>query len=289
MHVTGFTFIKNAIKYDYPIVEAIKSILPLCDVFVVAVGQSEDDTLELVKSIDPDKIQILETQWDESLREGGVVLARETDKAFQVISEKSDWCFYIQGDEVVHEKYHPSIQKAMMQWKDTKEVDGLLFDYLHFYGSYDYVATASNWYKNEVRIIRNNKNIYSYKDAQGFRKNNNQTLCVKSANAYIYHYGWVKPPKNMQEKQKTFQKLWHDDTWVKEHVPEVEEFDYSGIDRLRLFDGSHPEVMQERIENRNWYFHHDISHNKTSFKDYIKSLLHKYLGLDFSYRNYKKI
>jgi hypothetical protein len=30
---------------DYPIVEAIKSILPICDDFVVAVGNSDDDTL----------------------------------------------------------------------------------------------------------------------------------------------------------------------------------------------------------------------------------------------------
>ena len=40
MRVSGFTFIRNAIHYDYPIVEAIHSILPLCDEVVVAVGNS---------------------------------------------------------------------------------------------------------------------------------------------------------------------------------------------------------------------------------------------------------
>ena len=61
MKVAGFTFIKNALIYDYPIVEAIQSILPLCDEVVVAVGKSEDKTLELIQSIHPSKIRIIET------------------------------------------------------------------------------------------------------------------------------------------------------------------------------------------------------------------------------------
>ncbi len=104
MKVVGFTFIRNAITYDYPIVEAIQSILPLCDQVVVAVGQSTDATLELIKNIDSPKIKIIETVWDDSLREGGRVLAEETNKAYQAIDEDADWCFYIQGDEVMHEK-----------------------------------------------------------------------------------------------------------------------------------------------------------------------------------------
>ncbi len=107
MKVSGFSFIRNAIQYDYPIVEAIQSILPLCDEFVIAVGRSEDQTLSLIQSIQSDKIRIIETVWDDSLREGGRVLAVETDKALAAIAPDSDWAFYIQGDEVVHEKYLP--------------------------------------------------------------------------------------------------------------------------------------------------------------------------------------
>ena len=161
MNVIGFTFIRNAIKFDYPIVEAILSVLPLCDEFVVAVGNSQDDTLTLIKTIKSTKIRIIETTWDDSLRDGGRVLALETDKAFQAISGRADWCFYIQGDEVVHEKYHDAIRMAMHHHLTDDKVDGLLFKYLHFYGSYDYIATSSKWYKNEIRIVRNNKRIYS--------------------------------------------------------------------------------------------------------------------------------
>jgi len=185
MKVTGFSFIRNAIKYDYPIVEAIKSILPICDDFVVAVGKSEDNTLELIKNIDPSKIRIIETVWDDSLREGGKVLAVETNKAFQAIRDDSDWTFYIQGDEVMHEKYLPVVKSAMEKYLHNKRVDGLLFNYTHFYGSYDYVGASPRWYSNEIRVIRNNKSIYSFRDAQGFRKGYNEKLKVKAIDAYI--------------------------------------------------------------------------------------------------------
>ena len=289
MHITGFSFIKNAILYDYPIKEAILSILPMCDEFVIAVGKSDDDTLSLINAIDSDKIRIIETIWDERLREGGKVLAAETDKAFQAIGDKSDWCFYIQGDEVIHEKYHQNIMDTMKKYLHVYEIDGLLFDYTHFYGSYDYVATSSGWYKNEIRIIRNNKNIYSFRDAQGFRKDNNKKLSVAKVNAAVYHYGWVKAPANMQAKQKTFQKLWHSDEWVSQHVADVNEFDYSGIDLLERFVGEHPEVMKSRIERCNWQFVRDISQNRVTLKERLKGFIKQYLGLDFSYKNYHLI
>ncbi|MBK9733695.1 MAG: glycosyltransferase family 2 protein [Saprospiraceae bacterium] len=289
MHVTGFTFIRQAIKYDYPIVEAILSILPLCDDFIVAVGQSDDETLSLIQNIDSNKIKIIETIWDDTLREGGKVLAVETDKAFREISDKADWCFYIQGDEVIHEKYHDVIINEMIKWKDVTTVDGLLFNYLHFYGSYDYIATSSHWYKNEIRIIKNNKDIFSYRDAQGFRKGKDKKLNVKPMDAYVYHYGWVKPPKHMQLKQETFQKFWHDDEWVAKNVPRTQQFDYSIIDKLEKFSGTHPAVMKERIKRLNWFFTYDLSRNKKTLKEMFKKFTKKYFGFDFSYKNYRKI
>jgi hypothetical protein len=290
MKVTGFTFIRNAIKYDYPVVEAIRSILPVCDDFVVAVGRSEDATLELIKSIAPDKIRIVETIWDDSLRTGGQVLAEETNKAFQAISADTDWCFYIQGDEVVHEKYYAAIQAGMEQFKDKKEVDGLLFKYLHFYGSYDYIGTSSQWYQNEIRIIRNDKSFYSYRDAQGFRKGDNEKLRVKAIDAYIYHYGWVKEPAAMQRKREEFNKLWHDDEWIDKNIAKADAFDYAAhIDALELFKDTHPAVMLKRIAQKNWKFDYDVTFNNTPLKEKIKSLVAKTTGLDFNYKNYKLI
>ncbi|MCB0804471.1 MAG: hypothetical protein KDC05_01660 [Bacteroidales bacterium] len=288
MKVSGFTFIRNAIKYDYPVVESIRSILPLCDEVVVAVGNSDDDTRNLIAGID-DKIKIVDTVWDDSLRVGGRVLALETDKAFGAVSNDSDWAFYIQGDEVMHEKYLDEVRSQMEQWKDDKRVEGLLFKYLHFYGSYDFVASSTRWYSHEIRVIRADKSIYSFRDAQGFKIGNNRRLRVKPIDAYIYHYGWVKEPAAMQKKQETFNKYWHDDDWMEENIVKASEFDYSNIDALKPFEGTHPKVMQERLKRKNWKFEFDFSKSNISRKDKLKIYLRDRFGIDTGYKNYRKI
>jgi len=288
MFVSGFTIVRNAIRFDYPIVEAIKSILPLCDEVVVAVGKSEDETLQLIKSINDSKIKIIETIWDDSLREGGKVLAAETNKAYDAISEKADWCFYIQGDEVMHEKYLPTIKSEMEKWKDDTRVEGLLLNYTHFYGSYDFVGDSRKWYREEIRIVRKNKEIRSYKDAQGFRKSDNSKLVVQPINAFVYHYGWVKPPAAMQAKQESFHKMWHDDKWMKENIPAAKEFDYSQIDSLAKFAGTHPIVMQERVQKQNWKFDFDPTKKKWGIK--MKFLMWVEINFGWrigAYKNYR--
>jgi hypothetical protein len=281
MKVSGFTIIRNAVKNDYPVVEAITSVLPICDEFVVAIGKSDDATYELIKNIPSDKIRIIQTVWDETLREGGRTFALETDKAFQAISADSDWCFYIQADEVLHEKYYDTVRDAMIRFKDDKSVDGLLFNYK---------GESWQWYRREIRIIRNNKNIFSYKDAQGFRKKPNQKLNVKLIDAYIYHYGWVKDPRLMQKKINNWYKFYRDDSWINNHVVPDQEFDYGNVSSLELFTGSHPEVMLPRIERKNWKFDYDISRKKYSTKEKMKRFISFLIGYRIGeYKNYKLI
>jgi hypothetical protein len=284
MKVAGFTIVRNAVKYDYPIVEAITSVLPLCDEFIVAVGNGEDNTLDLIQAINSPKIRIIHTIWDDTLREGGRVLAVETDKAFQAVSSDVDWCFYIQADEVVHEKYYDTIRQAMAKYKDDMAVDGLLFHYTHFYGSYDYVGESWNWYRREIRIVRNEKSIFSYRDAQGFRKEPNKKLRVKLIDAFIYHYGWVRDPRAMQHKQRAFSSFYHNDQWIDEHLAKAAEFDYSQIDSLALFLDTHPAVMAKRISEKNWKFDFDVSKKNYSLKERIKRFVGFRIG---EYKNYK--
>lgn len=287
MRVCGFTIIRNAVKLDYPVVEAILSILPACDEFVVAVGKSEDDTLNLVKGIGSDKIRIIETEWDDTLREGGRVLAAETDKALRAIPAGTDWCFYIQADEAMHERYVPVVRAAMEKYKDDLTVDGLLFNYEHFYGSFDFVGDSWKWYRREIRIVRHHPGIFSYRDAQGFRKKLNEKLSVKMVDAYIYHYGWVRDPRTMQRKQKEFSHFYHKDEWIRDHFAKAEAFDYSQIDSLKAFSGSHPAVMAERIRRLNWKFDHDPSQNKIAFREKMKRLISRLAGYRVGeYRNY---
>ena len=291
MKVSGFTFIRNAIKYDYPILEAIRSILPLCDEVIVAVGNSEDDTLQLIQSIDP-KVKIIETVWDDSVREGGRTLALETDKAYAAISKDSDWAFYIQGDEILHEQYYPAIKASMLKYKDKPSIDGLLFNYLHFYGSYDYVGSSISWYPDEIRIIRVRKDIFSYRDAQGFRKQPNEKLNVKRIDAWMYHYGWVKPPTGLNQKVRNFTQFYHDDAWLAENVPADYEFDFGNAERLTRFTGTHPNVSLSRIKAQNWDFDFDpaVLRSKMSLRRKVLQKIADWTGWRIGeYKNYQRI
>ena len=288
MFVSGFTFIRNAINLDYPVKEAILSILPLVDEMVVAVGQSDDKTRDLIASLGA-KIRIIDTLWDDSLREGGKVLADETNKAFDAVSNQADWCFYIQGDECIHEKYHSHILQQMQLYKEDSRVEGLLFDYAHFYGSYDYLGDSRTWYRKEIRIVKNDKDILSYRDAQGFRKNGKK-LQVKPIDAEVYHYGWVRHPKYQMAKLREANKLWHDDEYIDQKFDASKDFDYSEIDSIKSFTGTHPAVMQSRISKMNWSFDKDPTVKSFGLKLKLLYGIEKLTGWRVGeYRNYKTI
>jgi hypothetical protein len=291
MKVAGFTFIRNALKFDFPVAEAIASVLPLCDAFFVAVGDSDDNTRDFIRRLAPGKLQVLETTWDASLNKGGEVYANETNKAFDAIPAEYDWCFYIQGDEVIHEKDLPAILGAMQKNLQRLEVEGLLFSYRHFFGTYDYVAASRKWYRNEVRVIRNDKTIRSYRDAQGFRKGNKK-LKVMPVEAVIYHYGWVRHPKYMQNKIYAVMKYYGciSEEAATRKAGEME-FNYSRkYDALVKFSGTHPAVMQPRIERLNWTVEVDLARVNLKFRYRILFWWEKLTGIRlFEFRNYKII
>lgn len=242
--------VRNALLLDYPIVEAICSILPLCDEFVIAVGKGEDGTLEAIRGIGDPKIRIIETEWDSAHFVHGKINAVQSNIALDACT--GDWCFYIQADEVVHEADHPMIREAMERYLDDPRVEGLLFDYLHFWGDYDRYHTARNWYRREVRVIRGGIGIRSWKSAQGFRKDEKK-IHVKHCKARIFHYGWVRHPSFMKKKTIALDRLHHDESWVKDRHPDPKEaFRYGTLQHLAKFRGTHPKVMSERIALKDW-------------------------------------
>ncbi|CAN5525631.1 hypothetical protein BH11BAC2_BH11BAC2_24140 [soil metagenome] len=288
MLISGFTFVRNAVKYDYPVVESIRSLLPLVDELVVCLGQSEDETEALLRNINDPKIRIVHSVWDDTLREGGHVLAAETNKAMDALNPSSTWCIYLQADEVIHEADYPAIREAMEQYKDQPQVEGLLFKYVHFFGSYQYVGDARRWYRHEIRIVRKDPLIRSYRDAQGFRRAD-QKLNVKAIDARIFHYGWVKHPQQQLLKQKSFHKLWHSDAVVQKKVKD-QPFDYQDTDSLKEFTGTHPDVMKKRVSEMNWVFTYDRNRKKQKLKDLLLLKIERITGYRFfEYKNYKKV
>jgi glycosyltransferase involved in cell wall biosynthesis len=258
--VSGFTVIKNGILMGYPVVESIRSLLPIVDEFVVAVGQSDDDTRTLIAAIGDPKIRIIDTIWDPTKTKGGLMLSEKTNEALALC--KNDWCFYIQADEVVHEDDYEMISTAIGKAQAESEIEGLLFKYLHFYGSYDSIATSRNWYRNEVRVIRRSSGAQSHNDAQGFRVHGEKPKVLKTP-AQIYHYGWVKPPAKMGQKSKLLNRWWHGNK--RDH--EFDNFEYDRQYGLRPFVGTHPKVMQTLVASQNWKFSYQRSLADWTLKD----------------------
>jgi hypothetical protein len=251
MKISGFTFIRNGIELGYPFRESLLSLAPLCDEVVIAVGDSTDDTLNAIRAIDPGNFRIIETVWDPNERTHGSVLATQTNLALSHCT--GDWCCYLQADEALHEQDIPVIRQSMQDNLADARVEGLLFDYHHFYGNYNYLGAARRWYRREIRIVRNNIGMTSWRDAQGFRIKGRKPR-VRLVPAHIYHYGWVRPPAVMMHKVREFSRLWHSDADIQQQYGDAQSFDYQQIDAVTLFTGAHPQVMADRISAIDWEF-----------------------------------
>ena len=256
---------KNADKLGYPIKEVVLSLLPLVEEFVIAIGDCDPDdkTRELVAGIGSDKIKIIDTVWDLDKYPRGMEHAHQTDIAKEQCS--GDWLFYLQADEIVHEKDHPVIRQRCEELLDDANVEGLLFNYIHFWGDYFHYHNSHSWYKNEIRIIKNDPAIHSWESAQSFRRipvfdglnyrvqKNTFKLNVARVNAEIYHYGWVRPPHVMKSKSVEFSTIHHGKEKAEEmHKNQEVEFNYGDLTKLPLFTGTHPKVMKQRIKEFDW-------------------------------------
>lgn len=263
MKVSGFSFVRNGEVLGYPFVESLHSLLPLCDEVIVAVGNSDDNTLKSVSSIS-NKIRIIETVWDDNKRSDGSILAEQTNIALSHCI--GDWCIYLQGDEVFHEDDYDIIHNEMVQAQDNHSIDALLFRWYHFFGSYDYVGVGRQWYRREIRAFKNTGHVFSWRDAQGFRTKDStgtiKKLNARQTEARVFHYGWVRHPRIQQKKQHAFQRLYHNDDWIRNNIPDKDEFDYSCYE-VAPYSGTHPSVMQRRIgDDRVWTQHFDPSKTK---------------------------
>jgi hypothetical protein len=267
MKISGFTIGKNISKLYYPMKESIMSILPVVDEFIVVLGDSDtDDTTRAeIESIGSSKIKIIDSRWDTAQFPSGTVYAQQTHLAKEHCS--GDWLFYIQADEVVHEKYLPVIKKRCSELLDDREIEGLVFNYIHFWGDYWHYHDSHGWYRREIRIIRNDPEIIPWRDAQSFRripgfdgkdylrKENTFKLKVADVDAWMYHYGWVRPPRYMKSKSIVFNSHYRDKKQA--DLPDEKKlhdmtFDYGVLGRLPEFKGSHPSVLREKIRQFDW-------------------------------------
>jgi glycosyltransferase involved in cell wall biosynthesis len=253
--ISGFSFARNLVKYDYPFIESIKSLLPIVDEFVIVVGDSEDNTLELVESINDKKIKIIKSIWNKGLAKDGLIYSEQTNIALANCNDNADWAFYIQGDEVIHEKDYDLILKSLEKYKDNKDILGLMLKYIHFKG--DYFSVDPYQYRRAVRIVRPGGVVISVGDAYGFARSSDglfldksQSNLVRIVNAFVYHYGWVKSLEARKDK------FLIGVDWYRGGIQNPEDINLlrnsnlipEGYFILKEFTESHPSVMKDRVK-----------------------------------------
>lgn len=254
MFVSGFTFCRNLVKLDYPFIESIRSVLPIVDEFVVAVGDSEDDTLERIQAIGDPKIRIIPTIWDMSLKKDGLIYAQQTNIALDHCNPDGDWAIYLQGDEAFHENDLPAIRASMDRYKGDRSILGLMMRYYHFVGDY---WSLDPWaYRRAIRIVRPGNILRSIGDAVGFARSSDNLYIGKRekplwrfSEGRVYHYGWVKDPKLLREKVLN-QVRWYWDDKPNERDQQtlsLEGYMPENYTFLKPFRGTHPRVMEKRV------------------------------------------
>jgi len=290
MRISGFTFLRNGQKLGYPFVASIRSILPIVDEFVIALGPCEDDTEKMLREISDSKIRVIPTQWNERIRPDysvkGFVYGQQ--KTIALFNCTGDWAFYLEADEVLHEDDLPKIRAAMEKHFDNERVEALAFDFLHFYGNANTYVWSPGWYRSEVRVIRNTIPAWSSESLFfNIVVSHKKSRPPRAAHtgATIYHYGWVRSEAQMNLKSAAVLKYW-------QNRPSAA-VDYAQIDSgmLKLFTGSHPKPVQAWLPKAEGIFRADPNHKLTAREKKHRRMLwlEKNFGLRFNKKHYRLI
>jgi glycosyltransferase involved in cell wall biosynthesis len=283
---------------EYPFLESIQSALEIVDEYIVVLGDSDDESRKAILNLQSPKIKIVDTVWDMNLRVNGKLFAIQSNVGLDHVS--GDWILHLQADEVLHENDILKLKEYIHQYDSHPKAEGLLFPFLNFRGDYNHIHTGRKTHRFEIRAFKRNPLIRSYKDSQGFRKHSSLAayangekgikLNVVKIDVPIFHYNYVRPPKVMHEKVKVFMSLYKDDQWLDEKFKNKKEYDYNEVDKLEIFKGTHPKVMEKIISKKDWEFEYDPSKCNSPFRHKILNKIEDWTNYRIGeYKNYKLV
>ena len=276
---------RNAEINGYPFTESVRSILPIVDEFICAVGQSDDATRESLLNIGDPKIKLIDTVWNDNMRDRGFVYGQQ--KMIAQYNCSGDWAFYLEGDEVVHEEDLSGIYQSMENNLSNESVEALYFDFLHFYGTPYQIGVAG--YRQAPRIIRNSIRTIAPDGLFWVVLDKNKKARyprAKSAGANIFHYGHCRDTSKMNEKLKLVGKYWgstHD---------EFKNYGSIDLHELRKFNGSHPALMKDWIENEaelNFTQSEEFKPSLRNYRNRMRFWLETTLDIEISKKHFKVI
>jgi hypothetical protein len=285
MKVSAFTFIKNGQLLGYPFIQSIKSILPIVDEFIINVGLWEDSTLDEIKNIHDPKIRIIQSHWNDNMKDRGFVYGQQ--KMIAQYNCTGDWAFYIEGDEIYHENDLDKIYMSMKESLSNPDIEALIFDFYHFYGNGNSYLDSPGWYRTEARIIKNSLRTYAPDGLFWLVLDSNKNgryPNAKHTGANCYHYGWVRSENQMNLKSEKVEKYWGGS---------AKKIDYSKMDQsiIREFKGTHPKIIQNWLPNDIELFKADPSYKLTNkqTKHRIMIFFERLFGLELSKKHFKLV
>tara|TARA_B100000795_G_C22759402_1_gene422918 strand:+ start:411 stop:1268 length:858 start_codon:yes stop_codon:yes gene_type:complete len=285
MKVSAFTFIKNGQILGYPFLESIQSVLPIVDEFVINVGESEDDTLSIIQAINSPKIRIIESKWNDKMKNSGYVYGQQ--KMIAQFNCTGDWLFYIEGDEVYHENDLEKIQNSMRLYLNDLNVEALVLDFYHFYGNANSYLESPGWYRSEARVIKSSIRSYAPDGLFWLVLNANKKgryPKAKKVGVHCFHYGWVRSEEQMNLKSQKVQKYWG-------KVPN--KIDYSQIDQsiIKEFSGTHPKCIHNWLPKEKGLYIADPNYQlrPKQKKHRIMLKIENFFGTDLSKKHFKLV
>lgn len=242
MELYGFAILRNGVKYDYPFRESLTSLKELTKEVYLALGDSEDNTDDVVTALGDFKT--FQNPWDDAKRVGGLVLSDQTNFVLNKLREEkeneSSWGFYLQCDELVHENEYQKIQEDIT-YAQNHGFDAVRFRYLHFWLSHNKIAINKKWYPQEIRAVKLQSKAESWGDAQSFRN----VEKIYDSDAVIYHYGHVRNEKQYIQKKADILKMYHSEEKIGKYKKREKKQD--GQTKVLDYFGPHPKLMKDRI------------------------------------------
>jgi hypothetical protein len=244
--VSGLAIIRNGVQLDYAFLESIRSALPICDEFIVVVGDSEDDTRERISALDDPRIRLVDSTWSDLVQPRRCLLAQQTNIGLHLC--RGRWCLYMQSAEVLHEDSLPRLRALMEANAEDPKVEALLLERLTFYGDGQHVLRVyPEAFKYVPRVIKPHIGVHSIRDAMSFAVFDGWSMRGRYPRAldsgeFLYRYALVHTPEGLAARGTAV----HHEEGGGAQDPDAF---YTRVPRAWVadYEGSHPAVMEERL------------------------------------------
>lgn len=252
--LSGFVCVRNAVKFDYCVEEAVKSLIPVCDEVVISYGgvygEEDDGTLEIVKGLVKmdSRVRAVWYDWpnpERNIHWWTTWLNHARERLLY------DTMLGLDSDEVLDPAGYNQI-RAM-----TSTGCSALFHRLNFWKDPQHLAPENRVCGTQVARLGPTSAWMCSDEPFPAVNPNIRTKAEPFPSLRIFHYGFLRKPDAFVKKADAIQNMFFGSTDARlaEQVAKGQrwdERDYFDGESLRKFDGQHPEVARAWLTERGY-------------------------------------